>query len=199
MRELLSRRFWAALGGVVALVVLALVASAALVPGASVTAPSEADRRVDRGGVVVAAQLDPGWSVRNGTTEGRAQFTLGDGVTVVVGEGTPGVVTCSRPDQPAACALLVDDLGGAAVWFVLAPLERQREVTLPGVVAVLDQGREARLANGWVVPLVDVVTRRCSTTETTSFRDFVARIGADSVAIYDLEVQEVSTVACRAG
>lgn len=199
MRELLSRRFWAALGGVVCLVALALVASAVLVPGASVTAPSGADRRIDRGGVVVGAELDPGWSAREGSTQGRAQFTLGDGTTVIVGEGTPGVITCSRPDQPGDCALLVDDLGGAVVWFVLAPLERQREVTLPGVVAVLDQGREARLANGWVVPLVDVVTRRCTATETSSFRDFVARIGANSIAIYDLEVQEVTTVACRAG
>jgi hypothetical protein len=199
VRELLSRRFWAALGGVVCLVAVAIVASAALVPAASVTAPGEPDRRIDRAGVVVAADLDPGWSARAGSTEGRARFTLGDGSTVTVGDGTPGVVTCARPDRAAQCALLIDDLGGAVVWFVLAPLERGAEVTLPGVVAVLDQGREARLDNGWVVPLVDVVTRRGTSTETTSFRDFVARVGADSVAIYDLAVQEVSTVACRAG
>lgn len=181
------------------LVVVAVVASAVLAPAASVTAPAEPDRRVDRGGVVVEAELDAGWAVRDGLSEGRAQFTLGDGSTVVVGDATPGVVTCRRPDRPATCALLMDDLGGAVVWFLLAPLERGSEVTLPGVVAVLDQGREARLANGWVVPLVDVVTRRCTSTETTSFRDFVSRIGGDSVALYDLEVQEVSTVVCRAG
>ena len=199
MRELLSRRFWAALGGVLCLMALAIVTASAWSPTSSVTAPSEPDRRIDRGGVVVEAQVDPGWSVRDGVTDGRARFVLADGTTVVVGELTPGVVTCRRPDQPSTCALLVDDLGGAVVWFVLAPLDAGGVVTLPGVVSVLDQGREARLANGWVVPLVDVVTRRCTTTETTSFRDFVARVGADSVSLYDLELQEVATVACRAG
>jgi len=199
MRELLSRRFWAALGGVVTLVTLAIAVSILFSPTASVTAPTEPDRRIDAGGVVVDALLDPGWSVRDGLSQGRAQFTLADGRTVGIGDRTPGVVSCTRPDQPSTCALLIDQLGGAVVWFVLTPLERPGEVTLPGVVAVLDEGREARLANGWVVPLVDVVTRRCTTTETSSFRDFVARIGADSVTLYDLEVEEVTTVACRAG
>lgn len=199
MRELLSRRFWAALGGVVSLVVLALLVGAALGPTSAVTEPSEPDRRIDEAGIVVEAQLDPGWSVRGGRTEGSATFTLSSGRTVQIGEDTPGVVTCQRPDQPATCALLTDGLGGAVVWFVLAPLERGGEVTLPGVVTVLEQGREARLANGWVVQLLDVVVRRCTTTETTSFRDFVARIGADSVALFDVELGEVSTVVCRAG
>jgi hypothetical protein len=199
MRELLSRRFWAALGGVVVLAVLAVVVGAAVSPTNSVTAPVEPDRRIDTAGVVVNAQLDPGWSVRSGRTEGRARFVLDDGRTVLVGADTPGVVTCPRPDQPATCALLMDELGGAAVWFVLAPVQRSGEVTMPGVVTVLDQGREARLANGWVVPLVPVVTRRCSTTETTSFRDFVARIGADSVSIYDVGLERLSTVICRSG
>lgn len=199
MRDLLSRRFWAALGGVVALVVLTLLIGSVVSPTSSVTAPSEPERRIDTAGIVVEAQLDAGWSVRDGRSEGTARFVLSDGRTVLIGDDTPGVVTCPRPDLASTCALLMDDLGGAAVWFVLAPVERDTEVTLPGVVAVLDQGREARLENGWVVPLVDVVTRRCTTTETTSFRDFVARIGADSVAIYDLDVNEVSIVACRAG
>lgn len=199
MRDLLSRRFWAALGGVVLLVVATLLIGSVMSPTSSVTAPSEPERRIDTAGIVVEAELDAGWSVREGRTEGTARFVLADGRTVFIGDDTPGTVTCPRPDLASTCALLMDDLGGAVVWFVLAPLERASEVTLPGVVAVLDQGREARLENGWVVPLVDVVTRRCTTTETTSFRDFVARIGSDSVAIYDLEVNEVSIVACRAG
>lgn len=199
MRELLSRRFWAALGGVVVLAVLAVVVGAAVAPTNSVIESVEPDRRIDTAGVVVDAQLDPGWSVRSGRTEGRALFVLDDGRTVRVGDGTPGVVTCPRPDQPGTCAFMMDELGGAAVWFVLAPLQSGTEVTMPGVVAVLDQGREARLANGWIVPLVNVVTRRCSTIETTSFRDFVARIGADSVSIYDMNKQRLSTVICRAG
>lgn len=199
MRELLSRRFWAALGGVVVLAALAVIVGAAVGPTSSVTEPVEPDRRLDTAGVVVDAQLDPGWSVRSGRTEGRASFVLDDGRTVLVGDGTPGVVTCPRPDRPSTCALIMDELGGAAVWFVLAPLQRGTEVTLPGVVAVLEQGREARLANGWIVPLVNVVTRRCTTTETTSFRDFVARIGADSTSIYDVGLQRLSTVICRSG
>lgn len=181
------------------LAVLAIVVAATLGPTSSVTAPSEPDRRIDSAGIVVSAQLDPGWSARGGRTEGSAQFVLGNGRTLRIGEDTPGVITCQRPDQAATCALLADELGGAVVWFVLAPLERGTEVTLPGVIAVLDEGREARLANGWVVQLLDVVVRRCASTETTSFRDFVARIGADSVALFDVELGEVSTVACRAG
>lgn len=196
MRELLSRRFWAAIGAVIVLALVVVALGSATTPTASLTRTDEPTRRVDTGGIVMEAEFEGDWGLVRDRSVGTARLVLADGRIMVIGEGTPGVRTCARVDRPGACALLADLLGDAVVWFALAPVEPGGLVTLPGIVDVLDAGREGGLSNGWVVPLVDVVTRRCESVETTSFRDFVARIGARSTSSYDLAVGEISTITC---
>lgn len=196
MRELLSRRFWAAIGAVIVLALVVVALGSATTPTASLTRTDEPTRRIDTGGIVMEAAFEGDWGLVRDRSVGTARLALADGRLMVIGEGTPGVRTCVGVDRPGTCALLADLLGDAVVWFALAPVEPGGLVTLPGIVDVLDAGREGGLSNGWVVPLVDVVTRRCESVETTSFRDFVARIGARSTSSYDLAVGEISTITC---
>jgi hypothetical protein len=196
MRELLSRRFWAAVGAVIVLSLVVVLVGSTTAPTASLTQGSQATRRVDIGGIVMEAELEEDWGLLRDRTVGVARLVLADGRQYFIGDDTPGVRTCARVDRPGACALLADVLGDAVIWFALAPVEPGGVVTLPGIVEVLDAGREGGLSNGWVVALVDVVTRVCSRVETSSFRDFVARIGARSTSTYDLAVQEISTITC---
>lgn len=199
MRELFTARFWVTLAAIVVLALVVVAISSRSDPAEPLSSTAVTARRVDTGGVVTAWRAEPGWALRSGSTVGSATVELADGRTFLVGESTPATIECDPADRFAECTLLADLLGDAIVWFALLPGERDGVVTLPGVVAVLDEGREARLDNGWIVPLVDVVRRECTNVETSSFRDFVARVGADSVALYDLELDEVSTVVCNAG
>jgi hypothetical protein len=196
MRELFTVRFWAAIVGLVVLAVVAVLVSSRSDPAQPLSSPAETVRRIDTGGVIVSFRPEVDWALRDGVTDGSVDLVLGDGRVFLLGDRTPGVIDCDGPERYGSCTLLADLLGDAVVWFAIVPAERGGQVTLPGVVAVLDQGREARLSNGWVVPLVDVVRRECPSVETTSFRDFVARVGGESVAIYDLSIDEVTTVAC---
>lgn len=199
MRELFTARFWATLAGLVVLAVVVVAVSSRSDPAEPLSSTDLTARRIDTGGVVDAWRPEPGWGLVDGVTVGGATVELRDGRTFVLGDRTPATIDCGVLERPGGCTLLADLLGDAIVWLAIVPSEPGDQVTLPGVVAVLDEGREARLDNGWIVPLVDVVRRECTSVETSSFRDFVARIGADSVAIYDLEVAEVSTVVCNAG
>ena len=198
MREIFSPRFWATLVGLVVLAVVVIVVSSRSDPAEPLSGADLTARRIDTGGVISAWRTEPGWGLRDGFTVGSATVELSDGRSFLVGDTTPATIDCGGLERSGACTLLAHLLGDAIVWLAIVPSEPDDQVTLPGVVAVLDEGREARLDNGWIVPLVDVVRRECASVETSSFRDFVARIGADSVAIYDLEVSEVSTVVCNA-
>jgi hypothetical protein len=197
MDHLLSVRFWGAVVALVAAATLAVVVYASTdvadrIAGAG-TLPA---RRVETSGVIVDFAVGSGWRVRDGRTIGGVDVFLDDGRRFVVGEGTSVDLGCTPTVDPGTCAFLADLLADAVVWFALVPAPPDGRLDLPGAVAVLDAGREARLANGWIVPLVDRVERVCPAVETSSFRDFVNRIGADGVAVYDLGVGEVTTVRC---
>jgi hypothetical protein len=196
MHQFLTWRFWLALGALAALAAGVVVISSRSDPAEPLSSGPVVERRIDAGGRVRWFRPDAGWAVRNGTTVGSAEIVLADGRTFLLGEGTPGEVGCETPRRSQSCTLLASLLGEAIIWFALVPSEPGDQLTMPGPVAVLDEGREARLSNGWVVPLLDVVRRECATTETSSFRDWVARIGADSESIYDLTVEQITTVTC---
>lgn len=198
MQQFFTWRFWLAIAALVGLGGGVVWISSRSDP-AQPLAPGPVARRIDAGGLIQWFRPDSGWTMRNGSTVGSAEIVLVDGRSFLVGEGTPGEVECDTARRSRSCTLLASLLGEAIIWFALVPSEPGEVVTMPGPVAVLDEGREARLANGWVVPLVDVVRRTCSSIETTSFRDWVARIGAASTSTYDLSVEEITTVTCDAG
>jgi hypothetical protein len=83
------------------------------------------------------------------------------------------------------------------VWFALlpAPASASNELELPAIDSLLDGVTYARLDNGWEVPLLDRVVRRCE-TETPNLSSFVQRFADRHVTIIDLERAEVSAVRC---
>jgi hypothetical protein len=196
MRQFFTWRFWASiavLGGIGLVLVVVLTRPEDGASGGRPAAPSE--HRVDLGALVVAAELGDGWGLVDGATVGGARFVLDDGSAMSVAPGTPGELSCEALGQLGGCAVLADLLGEAVVWFALVPAGRGQEVSLAPIEDVLDAGREARLTNGWIVPLVDRVERRCD-AESTSFRDFLARFGTDHEAVYDLTLDEVAALVC---
>jgi hypothetical protein len=196
MRQFFTWRFWAtiaALAGIGLLVVATVTRTDDELPAAAPAAPGE--HRVDLGALVVAAEMGQGWGIADGATVGQVRFVLDDGSAMSVAPGTPGELTCDALSQLGGCAVLADLLGEAVVWFALVPAGGGQEVTLAPIEDVLDAGREARLTNGWVVPLVDRVERRCD-AESTSFRDFLARFGTDHESVYDLTLDEVAALVC---
>lgn len=198
MRQFFTWRFWASIAVLVAIgAVLASVVTRSNDGSAGVASSEVSEHRVDLGALVVAAEPgDGGWGFSDGVTVGVGRLVLDDGTTMTIASGTVGESTCDDLAQLGACAVVADLLGEAVVWFALVPAGRGQEVTLPPVEDVLDAGREARLVNGWVVPLVDRVERRCD-LESTSFRDFLARFGTDHDTVYDLSLDEVSALVCR--
>jgi hypothetical protein len=122
---------------------------------------------------------------------------LANGRAVQLTDGTLGESSCLFPDVLNACVLLADTLGDGVVWFALlpAPASASNELELPAIDSLLDGVTYARLDNGWEVPLLDRVVRRCE-TETPNLSSFVQRFADRHVTIIDLERAEVSAVRC---
>lgn len=196
MQQFFTWRFWATVVVLVGigLTLIAVVARPDDDPSGAVASPPS-EHRVDLGALVVVAEPGEGWGIVDGATVGEVQLVIDDGRTIWVAPGTPGESSCDALAQLGGCVVLVDLLGEAVVWFALVPAAVGQEVTLPPIADVLDAGREARLTNGWIVPLVDRVERRCA-IESTSFRDFLARFGTDHESVYDLTVDEITALVC---
>lgn len=193
MRQFVSGRWWMTILVLVgATIVIALVVGT---PGGGDTkdAVTPMRRRLDLIGVPDAVRADEGWRVRGGATDGRAQFTL-DGHTYLLEPGTLGDVDCDPTEQ--TCLVLADRLGDAIVWFTFIDADvASGEVALPPIEETLDGVTWARLVNGWELPLLSVVQRRCP-DETTSFLDFLERFGTNHIVYLDLEQREISAVEC---
>jgi hypothetical protein len=196
MRQFFTWRFWAALAALagIGLVLVAVVARLDDDPtGGEEVAPRE--HRVDLGALVIATEAVEGWGITDGVTVGRVRFVLDDGSAMSVAPGTPAELSCDALAELGGCAVLADLLGEAVVWFAVVPAGGAQEVPLAPIDDVLEGGRAARLTNGWIVPLVDRVERRCD-AESTSFRDFLSRFGTDHASVYDLTVDEVAALVC---
>ena len=149
---------------------------------------------------VVTVQADPNWAVKDGLTTGTARLAMDDGRTLYIAEATLGEVSCTDYVTPNACILLAEMLGDAPVWFALTPAagdEPLSRLALPPVVDMLNDGDDAVLSNGWVVPLATPTKRVCDSA-TTSLREFIERFGVDMEVSLNLATDEIDTVTCTA-
>lgn len=197
MRQFASWRVWAA----ILLVVIALVWLRACVvdESSSTTIDRTQSRRIDLISSTATIRSDAPWFVSDGVMSGDATVVLANGRVVRLTDGTLGESSCLFPDVLNACVLLADTLGEGVVWFALlpAPASASTELELPAIDTLLDGVTYARLDNGWEVPLLDRVIRRCD-VETPNLTSFVQRFAGRHVTIVDLERAEVSAVRCLA-
>ena len=195
MRQFASWRVWAA----ILLVVIALVWLRACVldESSSTTIDRTQSRRIDLISSTATIRSDAPWFVSDGVMSGDATVVLANGRVVRLTDGTLGESSCLFPDVLNACVLLADTLGDGVVWFALlpAPASASTELELPAIDTLLDGVTYARLDNGWEVPLLDRVIRRCD-VETPNLTSFVQRFAGRHVTIVDLERAEVSAVRC---
>ena len=188
-------RYWAAVGGVVGLflVLLALRDNG----GPAEVVIDANSRRIDLIARTSTVRSDGAWSVSGGLSRGNATAVLQNGRLLLIADGTLGQSTCLVPETPDSCVLLADTLGDGIVWFALvpAPAVGSNELELPAIEALLDGVTYARLTNGWEVPLLDRVSRRCE-EDTANLTSFVEQFRNDHVTIVDLERAQVSAVRC---
>lgn len=195
MRQFFSWRYWAAVGS---LVVLLVVLVTFRDDGSPVTVVEQANtRRIDLIARTSTVRSDGSWSVADGVSRGNATAVLQNGRILVIADGTLGQSSCLSPEIPDSCVMLADTLGDGVVWFALVPAPPidSTEVELPPIEELLDGVTYARLSNGWEVPLLDKVVRRCE-DETPNLAGFVDRFGDDHVTIVDLEAAQISAVRC---
>lgn len=195
MRQFATWRFWASLA---VLIAVALVLRACLTEdGASTDGDRTIARRVDLISPTATIRSDTSWYVTDGAMVGDATVVLSNGRVIRLTDGTLGENSCLYPDVLDACVLLADTLGDGVLWFALlaAPPSGSRELELPPIDRLLDGVTYARLTNGWEVPLLDRVVRRCE-TETPNLTSFVQRFADQHVTIVDLDRAEVSAVRC---
>lgn len=195
MRQFATWRVWAA----ILLVVIALVWLRACVvdESSSTTTDRTQSRRIDLISSTATIRSDAPWFVSDGVMSGDATVVLANGRVVRLTDGTLGESSCLFPDVLNACVLLADTLGDGVVWFALlpAPASASTELELPAIDTLLDGVTYARLDNGWEIPLLDRVIRRCD-VETPNLTSFVQRFAGRHVTIVDLERAEVSAVRC---
>ena len=205
MRHFLSARLWAAFGilGATAVVVLGLFN---LVSGGSSTpAALPTLHNVELVAVVASITPQDGWQVASGVTVGNSTMTLDDGRVVEVLEGTMGEITCTNLIESSACVLLADMLGGGVVWFALMPVDettdvaaRQKILTLPPLVDMLNGGSLGVLQNDWIIKLGHGVKRTCdSESDTANLREFITKFSQSSYTMLDLIKDEVTEVVCN--
>ena len=197
MRQFATWRFWASVAMVL---ILALLLWTCRGSGPATQSEStDVSRRVDLIALTSVVRSDAPWSIVDGRMKGDATVVLENGRTLTLVDGTVGDVTCQYPDVVNACVLVADTLGDGIVWFSLvpAPPSGSRELELPSITELLDGVTYARLANGWEVPLLDKVERRCD-TETPNLTSFVQAYAGRHTTIVDLDEQQVSAVKCFA-
>ena len=195
MRQFLSWRYWAALGVLFALTALLWACQGGSSPTEVVLNASA--RRIDLIAQTSTIRSEGTWSVSGGTTQGDATAVLQDGRVLTLANGTLAESSCLFPDALNACVLLADTLGDGVVWFALvaAPAEGTTELELPAIETLLEGVTYAQLVNGWEVPLLDKVVRRCK-EETPNLAAFVQKFADRHVTIVDLAQSQVSAVRC---
>jgi hypothetical protein len=198
MRQFFTFRFWLSAVAVVALLGILYVQVRDTDVGKPAHAGGPTERDINMITRVLAARLDPGWTVRDGVTVGNAEIDTGYGATLSIKPGTLGELQCDALTTPGGCYLMADTLGNAIIWFVVLPYPdatASDEARLPAIEFLLDDVTRAELTNGWVLPLASVVERRCS-EDTTSLTNFVNKFGDDGTTILDVARQQVVAVTC---
>lgn len=195
MRQFLTLRYWAALMALFAMVLTLYLAVGSSSPTESIAEAGA--HRVDLIARTTTVRSDSAWSVTDGVVVGDATAVLADGRVLSITDGTMGVSSCLFPEALNACVMLADTLGDGIVWFALVPAPEgtSDDLELPPIEELLDGVTYARLANGWEVPLLDRVTRRCD-EETPNLSSFVQRFAGRHRTIVDLGRAQVSAVVC---
>jgi hypothetical protein len=197
MRQFFTFRFWLSIAAVVLLLgVLYLNVREAEV-GEPAQAGGPTEREVDTVTRVLAARLDPGWTVRDGVTVGTAELDTGYGATLSIKPGTYGELQCDALATPGECYLMADLLGTAVVWFVVLPYpDTADRASLPAIELLLNDVTEAQLTNGWILPLANVVDRSLCSEDTTSLTNFIRKFGDRGTTILDVAKGEIVAVDC---
>lgn len=194
MAQFFSWRFWAAIGALLGLTLVVIVVTNGDSGSDGADPEPGQNRRIDVTGLIWGSQ-DDDFSMQDGYSQGYLHLNLdAEGVrTITIHPSTPGVARCEQIGEPARCALLVDLLGDAVVWFALVEVSDGARIELPAI-AELDE-EYAVLTNGWELQYASVLDRRCD-VETQSFRDFQERFGTESTSIIDPGENRITAVAC---
>ena len=142
----------------------------------------------------VVVQGTTGDDLVDGLTTAEIRIALDAERTMVITENTPGLIDCPAIAELGGCVVVADLLGDAVVWFALISSEPRNTVTLPGIVALRDDNR-VLLSNGWVVPRVPAVERKCA-DDTASLGAFVQAFGENSRATFSFDEQRIVRVTC---
>lgn len=195
MRQLFTWRFVAA---VAALAGLAFAVNAVVVEDQSLDAvvdPEPPPREIDLVSRVFSVEQSDDFSIGpDGTTTGFLDIVLSESRILRVAPGASGEVTCEELDAINRCALFVDLLGDAVVWFALIPQAPRATAELPEIVD-LEDGK-ALFVNGWELPYPPVIERECNDEDIPTFSEFLRRFGAGSITTVDLTTGEVLSARC---
>jgi hypothetical protein len=198
MRQLLTARFAAALGLPLLAGLLWFVIAVNGGGGGAGDSNASTKHLVSYTASVVTIQVEPNWSIVDGVTVSTARLALDDGRTLFIADGTLGEIACTDYVTANACVLLAEMLGDGVVWFALTPAAGEEPLTrlpLPPIVDMLNEGDDAVLRNGWIVPLATPTKRECETA-TTSLREFIDKFGDRMEVSLNLGTDEVDVVTC---
>jgi len=163
--------------------------------------------KVDLFANVTSVNVDSGWSDAGGVTKGAMRLVLDDLRTLTIPEGTmvdnySAVQRCTDFSAVGACDLVADMLGEGVVWFALVKADSTNgstQLTLPGLVDMVDGGSTGVLSNGWHVKLINGVKRTCKDTDTSTLREFITKFpDSKSTSIVNLTRDAISEVRCAA-
>lgn len=163
-------------------------------PVAAVVEVAEREREIDLIAMVFAAQADAGAAIVDGRTTAHIQIRVDGFRFMEIPAGTPGENRCAELADLAKCAIAVDLLGEAVLWFSIVPLSPRNLVDLPAPVAFRD-GNRLQLANDWIVAHAERVERDCE-EDTTSLTDFMQQFGDRATAVFSLDEQQVIRAVC---
>lgn len=210
MRQFASLRFWLA---VVALAAMWFVLSWLFGGDDSTASPTidsvtgvEVGEGSTAGATRVVDLIAPIQSVRegdllevsaDGTTTAEIELNLTANRLMTIPPETPGEITCEKAPRRGDCVVVADLLGEAVLWFAVIDGNGRSPIVLPGVVEMLDN-RMVRLANGWELPRSLRVDKRECPDDVTTMDQIIAAYGAEAVATFDIQLQQVIRVTCPA-
>ena len=197
MREIFSVRFFAAVGGVVALFFLltTIFATREVIEGGDGGPPSVELHKIDFVEEVAGSTNSEFAITVDGLAANDTTLVIDESRSLLIVADTPGVNHCPQFPVADRCAIVADLLGEAVVWFALVPNGTSRTVDLPAI-DTLDDGI-ATLVNGWQLPFAPVLDRRCPGEEFSSYREFRDVLGDDFTSVFGIDDRRLTAVECR--
>ena len=196
MRQVLTWRFLAAIGALVAaaLLVNALFANGSTV--AELTTPFQPTERRPHLVAQVRVADGAGFAIsETGQATTDLILTLGpDDRVVRIFTGTPGELNCPELAAAVRCTLVAELLGDSITWFSLVPMVDDSRFDLPAITDL--DGGLAHLTNGWAFPYARVIDRSRCRNPGASFSEFLRTVGDDHRSLYDLRDGAITAVFC---